>query len=98
MKRGTLIAITRDWSAYFCGEHFRVVKVVDGGNGQRNVRCLHVLTDEVVPDDQLDNILHQRTLPAEYCVEVPTVGSGLTVNANQADRDGTVWPCSRTRC
>jgi hypothetical protein len=90
MKRGDLIVLTRDWSSYFKGDRFRVVTVVDGGNNTKNVRCLDVKSDEIVPDEIMDNIRNQRTLPAEYCAEVPRVGSSTTVEANQGTRDATV--------
>jgi hypothetical protein len=90
MKRGDLITIDRDWSSYLKGDRFRVVTVVDVGNNTKNVRCLDVKTDEMPADAVMDDIRNWRTLPGEYCLEVPQVGDSMTINANQGDRDATV--------
>jgi hypothetical protein len=86
MRKGDVFVLEKPYAGFKKGDRFKLVVAVDGGNNCTNYRC--VVDDPRIKD--LDDIFHHRTLPGEYCVPVPKVGSSTTVHANQGDRDATV--------
>ena len=86
MRKGDVFVLEKPYAGFKKGDRFKLVVIVDGGNNTKNFRC--VVDDPRITN--LDDIFHHRTLPGEYCVPVPKVGSSTTVHATQGDRDATV--------
>ena len=92
MKKGSLVILDRDWASYTKGTRFTVVEVipcneVTGTDGKKSTPLnLRVVFEGL----SIDDTFHHRTVPAEYTVDLPTVGASETLHANQGDRDATV--------